>query len=171
MRLLFTALVVALFGSMAGAQVIYMPVQYQYGHGDKYYYGGSDPHVFAAAERVSQLRRLNLVSDEPVRVYSDLIPFGDARLFGFTVTHARNEAYFRAPRYFTMAELNRTAVEVDGVHYVPPAPPTRIRPLVHPQPVVAPAAAPEKRGVIIIIPRKNPQRQPDARPAMFVSAS
>lgn len=176
MRLMLAALMVGMFASMSGAQVIYLPVQYQYGHGEKYYYGGDDPYVFAAAERVSLIRRLNHVHREPVRVYSDLFPFWNAALFGFTPTHARNEAYWRTPRYFTKAELYHSAVEIDGVRYVPPSAPVyRQRGIYNtPRAAAAPAAVrpAEERGVIIIIPKKAPQkRDPDARPAMFVSAS
>ena len=40
--------VVCVLGSISSAAVVYEPVQYQYGYQPRYYYGGSNPAVFAA---------------------------------------------------------------------------------------------------------------------------
>jgi hypothetical protein len=123
--------------SPARSQTIYAPVQYQYGEqGNRYYYGGSDPAVFEMAERRACLDR---ISDHPYtserynhaylhrrligrldRVYSDCVPYMNARVFGYLPVDAANEANANVPRYFRMADLERAAVEMpDGSRVVP----------------------------------------------------
>jgi hypothetical protein len=123
--------------SSAGAQTVYAPVQYQYGRqGDIYYYGGSDPAVFAMAERQACVDRIgdhSYTSDaynhayvhrrligRLDRVYSDCVPYTNARVFGFLPVDAANEANASVPRYFRMADLDRAAVVMpDGSRLVP----------------------------------------------------
>lgn len=162
--------VVTLVASVTSAQIIYLPVQYQYGQQDTYYYGGSDPSIFRQAERDSALRARNNVSNEPVRVYSDLLPFRNARVFGFTIDDARNEAYANAPRYFRKRDLLAGAVNVDGTIYVPPTAPRRYDETVVTRPVISQEERPRNKGVIIIIPRKPAKQENLSKPAMFVSA-
>lgn len=172
MRLVLSAFIVLLMASAASAQVIYLPVQYQYGHDQPYYYGGSDPYIFASAERTSALLRFSGVRAQPVRVYSDLFPYHNAALFGFTPTDARNEAYLRQPRYFRKSDLLEQGVRMNGTLYVPPAPPSREVAPLHVAPVItAPKPADRKRGVIIIIPKKAPEPAAPSKPVVFVSAS
>lgn len=158
----------------AFAQVIYLPVQYQYGGQHKYYYGGSDPHIFARAERDAALLAFRPVSGALPRIYSDLFPYHNAYLFGFRASDAYNEAMRNLPRYFTKADLLDSAVEVDGALVVPPAPPRLAPWAAYPAAPVAPAASPaprkERKGVIIIIPKKPARPSPEARPAMLVCA-
>lgn len=134
------AAVVVLVGSssLVNAQVIYAPVQYQYGQGrHQYYYGGSDPGVFHMAEH---RRALDELSDHPYtsdryndaylhhrligqldRVYSDVVPHGNARVYGYLPVDAANDAYANVPRYFRKADLIRAAVVLpDGSAVVPP---------------------------------------------------
>ena len=172
-----TAVVVFTLSSASLAQTIYAPVQYQYGEGrHRYYYGGSDPSVFAMAER---RRALDEFSDYPYsstrynyaylhhrligqldRVYSDVVPYTNARVYGYLPVDAANDAYANVPRYFRKADLLRAAVELpDGSNVVPP----QARPVVDEngdrlnrvatKPVVKPRA-------ILIIPKK-PARTSD----------
>ncbi len=157
-----------LLTSAAFAQVIYLPVQYQYGQQHKYYYGGNDPLIFARAERESALLAWRSVKRPLPRVYSDLLPFTNAYLYGFRASDAYNQAYQSVPRYFVKRDLLATAVEVDGALIVPPTPPRSLP--VTPYASTAPAPTPAKKGVILIIPRKQPREVKDARPVMFVSA-
>lgn len=171
MRLLLSAIIVSCVASAASAQVFYLPVQYQYGQGERYYYGGSDPAVFASAERTSAMLRFHRSNNPQPRVYSDLFPYANAAWYGFTPTDARNEAYRNQPRYFRKADLLDHAVEVDGAVYVPPAPPRRyVAPHVVVPMIEAPKPAPRPRGVIIIIPKKPAELKTPARTVQFVSA-
>jgi hypothetical protein len=131
------AVVVVASSSLAGAQTIYAPVQYQYGVEQyRYYYGGSDAVVFDRAERTMAIdeltdiphdsRRytqayvhLNLIGQLD-RVYSDVIPSLNARTFGYLPRDAANDAYANVPRYFRKADLVAAAVELpDGSRIVP----------------------------------------------------
>ncbi len=151
--------------SSAPAQVIYLPVQYQYGEQHKYYYGGQDPMLFARAEHDAALLAFQQMKNPLPQIYSDLFPFHNAYLFGFDRSDARNQAYRSQPRYFTKRQLLQSGFEVEGAWIVPATPP--IRPLLIQTP--APAPKPARKGVILIIPKK-PLRT-DAHPAMFVSAT
>lgn len=165
--------VVGASSSHAGAQTIYEPVQYQYGQGEhRYYYGGNDPAVFELAERRAWIDRLG---DHPYdsdrythayvhrrlvgqleRVYSDCVPYLNARAFGYLPVDAANEANANVPRFFRMADLNRAAlVQPDGTRVVP----AQAKPLRLDREAAA-AADPSATGpaakpkTIIIIPRK-----------------
>ena len=123
--------------SYAGAQTIYAPVQYQYGSGEhRYYYGGSDPAVIYRAERQ---RRLDEMSDHSYgsqryndaylhfrligqldRVYSDVVPYMNARVYGYLPQDAANDANANVPLYFRKANLMRASVvQPDGSRVVP----------------------------------------------------
>jgi hypothetical protein len=134
--------VVALFllPSVASAQVIYAPVQYQYkisyaGRPDvTFYYGGSNPLVFERADQIACQNQWNtgtregeygvgllhrgLIGRPPYLVFSDCAPLQNAAVYGMTPADARNEAYARAPRYFTKAGLLSAAMPaVEPEHY------------------------------------------------------
>jgi len=167
MRYLVIALSVLLItsiASVASAQVIYTPVKYQYGSGEsRYYYGGTDPHVFARAERTSRLLAFQDKALDAPPIYSDLFPWWNARLFGFTRSDARNEAYASVPRYFVKGELLEHAVPSGGVLIVPaqrPASPSTPYPAITPE---------RKPGVIIIIPRPQQHRPP--RPKLLMTSA
>ena len=174
LRSIAAAAVVVLVGSsssLVNAQTIYAPVQYQYGEGrHRYYYGGSDPAVLNMAER---RRSVDDLSDHPYtsdrynaaylhyrligqldRVYSDVVPYTNARVYGYLPVDAANDAYANVPRYFRKADLLRAAVDLpDGSSVVP----AQARPVVDlddvrlrrtaTRPVVRPRA-------ILIIPKK-----------------
>ena len=159
--------------SSASAQVFYQPVQYQYFSGGRmYYYGGSDPQVHYNANFLSHVSGYGRtqgyafhsgnidthreVTTEQTRVYTDMIPTWNARIFGFTADDARNEAYNNAPTYFRKADIARVArVQEDGTWVVPSsqaAPCTgtiEIRPY---RPMVRPAVTEPKP--ILIIPQR-----------------
>jgi hypothetical protein len=169
------AAVVVLFAgtsSLVNAQTIYAPVQYQYGQGaHRYYYGGSDPAVFEMAERQ---RCLDEMSDYRYgtdgynaayvhyrlvgrleRVYSDCVPYMNARVYGYRQVDAANDAYANVPTYFRKVDLLRAAVVLpDGSRVVPPqARPVRVD-LDDDSAVTRPVIRPR---AIIIIPKSKPK--------------
>ena len=159
-------------GLSASAQIFYQPVQYQYFSGGRmYYYGGSDPQVHADANYLSNVNGYGRtqgyafhsgnidthreVVTEQTRVYTDMIPTWNARIFGFTADDAHNEANNNAATYFRKADVARVArVQEDGTWVVPasatPMSGTiEIRPW---HPVVKPAVTEPKP--ILIIPKR-----------------
>ncbi len=166
--------VMVALSSTANAQTIYAPVQYQYGtENNRYYYGGSDPAVFALAERqrgIDMLGDHSFTSDRYThayrhrrlvgrldRVYSDLVPYMNARVFGYLPVDAANDASARVPRYFRKADLLRAAVGMpDGTRLVLP----QAQPVGFGHNRVGIRAANEpatKPKAIIIIPRGRPR--------------
>lgn len=156
--------------SHAGAQTIYAPVQYEYGEGeDRYYYGGSDPAVFELAERQACLDRLtdyDYDSDRYThayihrrligqleRVYSDCIPYVNARVYGYLPVDAANDAYANVPRYFRMGDLDRAAIELPDGSRVVPAQAEPIRAELDDEAVDRAVTKPAAK-TIIIIPKK-----------------
>ena len=164
--------------SSARAQTVYTPVRYQYAEqGHHFYYGGSDPAVFDMAERQ---RCLDEISDHPYtsdrynhayvhrrvigqlhRVYSDCVPYVNARVFGFMPVDAANEANANVPRYFRKADLDRAAVEMADGSWVVPA---QARPVVierdrdrHGRAATRPVIKP--RAIIIIKKAKPSDKQ------------
>lgn len=123
-RLLACVAGLLLLASPAFAQVIYEPVQFRYGDRDGgFFYGGDDPAVIAAGKRVEALRdTLPLFRDVrvPPAVYTDVLPYRDARIFGFTRGDARDEAYANVPRHFRKADLLKNAIVTDDAVIVPP---------------------------------------------------
>jgi len=113
------------FPSLAPAQVIYEPVQYQYGSAVKFYYGGRDPAVVAVASNYFSMNTRYFgaygeLATAPLHVFSDHFPYQDATLFGYTSMDAMNEAYANLPRYFRKADLLRVAEpQPDGTMVVP----------------------------------------------------
>lgn len=113
---------------LASAQVIFAPVQYQYGPHPTFYYGGSNPRVFERMAQAGALEYGNartgwyegvsgvgiitprLTSHPPFRVFTDAIPYVNAALYGYTPADARNEANANVPRYFVKADLVDAAV-------------------------------------------------------------
>jgi hypothetical protein len=161
--------------SFANAQTIYAPVQYQYGDTyNRYYYGGSNPAVFAMAERN---RRVDALQDVPYtsdrytqayvhrqligqldRVYSDVVPYINARVFGYLPVDASNDAYANVPRYFRMADLRAAAVvHPDGTRVVP----AQARPVVSGDAARATTRAAIKPRAIIIIPKSAKPKASD----------
>ena len=138
-RICFLATVItaiALSAASSRAQIIYEPVQYQYGDQSKFYYGGTDEHVFARAAAPSdtgadwgRVHGYDFVSgdawvhrevtDQPVRVYSDALPTQNATLYGFTATDAANVANASVPRYFRKADVIAAARQTPGLLIVP----------------------------------------------------
>ena len=128
--------VVLSFVSNSFAQIIYEPVRYQYGDQNKFYYGGSDPGIIRygmgirdAAGRYGRVHGYDFVSGnidthrevsgEPEYVYSDCLGYQNARVYGFTATDARNEAYANLPTYFTKRDLMNAAIPTGSGWVVP----------------------------------------------------
>lgn len=177
---------VGCLASVANAQIIYEPVQYQYGGQNPYYYGGSDPRVHDSALhpwapgttwgrgngfafRSSNLHTHRAVVTERPRTFTDALPFQNAWVYGFTANDARNEAYARQPRYFRKADLIQAARPDDSgrglvvpAHWaeLPPAGTILIRPTSR--------HALEHRGVrpVLIIPKDLLERGDDGDSTM-----
>jgi hypothetical protein len=172
MRCAIALAVVVAMSMVTGAmgQIIYLPVQYQYGQGNPYYYAGSDPriHVAAAYPRSATWGRINghafvsgnvhthrEVATDGLRIYSDCRPFVNMATYGMTVADVHNETYQRVPRYFRKGDLIRSAVVMpDGT-------------------VVVPATAdPEReraaRGSIIIRKYQKPATRPAPKPLIII---
>jgi hypothetical protein len=123
--LLLCALALAV-APVANGQIVYEPVQYQYGGQNPYSYGGQDPRVHVSARhphapgttwgrgngfafRSAGVHTHREVVTERPRVFTDALPYRNAFVYGFTVNDARNEAYARVPTYFRKADLLRSA--------------------------------------------------------------
>ena len=107
--------------SVAEAQIIYEPVQYQYGTGSTFYYGGSDRGVIerGVAETAGYCGQRGYTGT-PTLIYCDAAPTYNARVLGMSIDDARNEAYANVPRYFRKRDLLVNArVEEDGTVVVP----------------------------------------------------
>jgi len=125
--------------SFSSAQIIYQPLQYQYGSGTKFYYGGSDPHVIAngLADVNGRCGAEGYHADAPTLVYCDCMPGLNARVYGMNAADAANEAAMNMPRYFRMRDVLVSAIrEPDGSLLVPPQ--------MHPEPA--------HHGTIVIKP-------------------
>jgi hypothetical protein len=166
--------------SSASAQIIYEPVQYQYGTDRHYYYGGNDPSVFRAAEQYSdgggQFGRVHgfawvsanvmthrEVSTEAPRIYADSMPRTNAAIYGYSMDDARNEAYANVPRYFRMRDLLPFAVPDEGgsLHVPAQLPMTSDGSVIEIKPYVRKSAPTTgvSTGSIIIIPKHLLQEQ------------
>lgn len=141
-------------GSIAQAQVVYTPVQHEYGTGnDRYYYGGSDARVHERAAADAAARAVRGVANSLPQVYSDALPHQpNAAVYGVNASDARNDANNAVPRYFRKRDLIGK-VESDGSITVSPTAPQAFGN----KPVMKPVGTPTtKPGVIIIIPKAKP---------------
>jgi len=162
-----------LAASSSFAQVIYEPVQYQYYSGGRaYYYGGSDPIVHVQANldsldagygrtngyafHAGNIDTHREVTTEQTRVYSDAVPYWNARIYGYTIDDARNAAYADANRFFRKADVVRMArVEADGTWTVPAnATPASGTIDIRPMRPAAPAMRTVEPKPILIIPKR-----------------
>ena len=119
-KLFIFFLVVAGFSTSALAQVIYLPVVFQYQASTSFYYAGRSASVFRDAEYpvAGAFGRVNgwvfasgsvdthrEVATEPARIYTDRLPGRNARLYGYTVADVQNEANAGVPCYFKKRDL------------------------------------------------------------------
>ena len=180
MHRLIAALVVACaIASSASAQIFYEPVRYQYGGQTPWYYGGSDPEMFRAAEIDHAQARDgyamvtgNVLTHRAVTyshpsVYVDALPRGNAAPYGYTPTDARNAAYANAARYFCKRDaLRQAAVDADGaLHVSPNISCERPSGTIEIKPYVQPASAPNR---VFIFPKGLLDRKltNDAKPSV-----
>ena len=183
--------VVLACASQSFGQIIYEPVRYQYGEQNKFYYGGSDPniirHGYGVRDSAGRYGRVNgfdfvsgninthrEVSGEPERVYSDCLGYQNARVYGFTATDARNEAYANIPTYFRKSDLLRAAVPGDGAWVVPaqaqPIPADAVQPMIRITPATTRGASLPKP--LFIIPKDAlKQKQKDAVSGQHVASA
>jgi hypothetical protein len=173
---LFAAFVLAcIIVSSASAQIIYEPVQYQYGGTQApFYYGGNDPDMFRFAEReyalahsgfamahgdVTQYYAVDLTYPH---VYIDQLPRTNAAIYGYNANDARNDAYANAARYFTKRGAMHYAVQDEtGAWHIPPQVSGMHSGTIEIKPYVRPTVAPSP---VIVIPKDMLDRKivPDA---------
>ena len=165
----------------ARAQVIYMPVQYQYSNGGMtYYYGGNDPSMLGYIEHVkcrngypsavtghghNSLRHTLGQIGEPTYVFSDCLKYRNAAVYGYTADDARNEAMAGMPLYFTKRDLLEAAVHAGDGTLVVPASGKAHKMMTHggsatTRPSATQPSEPKPRA-IIIIPKSQPKHAPD----------
>ncbi len=156
--------------SFTSAQLVFEPVQYQYGGQNPFYYGGSNPRVIARANQPAcgDYGRVHgwafvsgndithrEVGTEPLRVYTDCVGrgFTNAAIYGYSVDDARNEAYQSVPLVFRMRDLLAHAQPVsDGTWVVPPTAPLNDGGgTIEIKPYVRPAHTPHP---VLIIPKE-----------------
>jgi hypothetical protein len=180
LRCVAVALCSLVLSTSAFAQVMYEPVRYQYetSRGEKYLYGGVDPRVHAVAGYYGACGfhgyAMNLHNfdggnsfNQPSPMYqrdvvfTDCIPFRDARLFGYTQADARNEAYANSPTYFRKADLLESAIPTATGGWVVPANAPNYVPVMRPTVNVHPtmmrsttSPAGARPGQVIIIPKR-----------------
>lgn len=180
-RVLICALLLV-FVSSASAQIFYEPVEYQYdAGGTKYYYGGSDPAVHQYARlpynsagtwgRVNgyafisgDLRVHREVVNEPQRIYTDATRLSNARLLGYTIDDARNEAYANASRYFVKRDVPALAQRKDG-RWIVPASSGSVRIFKSNGQEITPPPSTMPRP-LLIIPREALERRPPSNNKM-----
>jgi hypothetical protein len=144
MRPLIASIVLALASAPLSAQVIYEPASVQFGSGEQtFYYGGTDAGTVRMGHLTSARQRVfSPIDNQPLRVYTDLLPGINAATFGFDVSDARNELNANIPNHFRKSELVESARDESGILIVPQ------RPLVD---------AP--RGAVMIKPYHPPARK------------
>ena len=203
LRCLAIALCLTLLASPALAQIMYEPVRYQYQtpSGQTYYYGGVDGRVHAAAGYLTgdgvcrgysygaNLHNFDggntfnqpspMYHREPV--FTDCVPFRDARRFGYTAADARNEAYANTPTYFRKADLLASAIPTAEGGWVVPAsaPNVYVAPRVlhrgNGYPATRTTTNPASRpGQVIIIPKRlldKKVKDLDQKPLKVASAT
>lgn len=170
--------------SSASAQVIYEPVQYQYGEAMKYYYGGSNPGMHAYADRVAcrngyPSSMLNSYSSlyntvgqigERRLVLSDCMPYRNAAVFGYDANDARNEAYANVPRYFRKSDLLAAAIPAgDGTLVVPAQARPSAAAMAHDLRDAKPSDP--KPRAILILPKKGLKKEGDTKAVNLVASA
>ena len=157
-KCLLTLGVLILFQSISSAAIIYEPVQYQHRSPDGriYYFGGRHQASVNAAELRALAMRNTNPSDRPDNfitrtdhvpaVYSDVAPYMNLSVYGYTAVDAANEANASVPRYFRKADL-LPAGHLD--HHGDWIVPANAKPLptIH---IVAPTTQPAPHAIIII---------------------
>ena len=178
------AVALSAIASSASAQVIYEPVRYQYGHGMKYYYGGTNASMHAYADEVlcrngypsSHSPRHTGLHDtlgqigEQRYVYTDCLPRRNAAVYGYTAVDAYNEANANVPLYFRKRDLlNAATVAEDGTlvvsAYAKPVAEGAKRDM-----RVARPGEPKPRA-ILILPKKGLKREGDTKPVNLVASA
>jgi hypothetical protein len=156
------AAVVLAAAGIGRAQIVYLPLQYQFQGPQVFYYGGSNPDVFRYATWPGTTKQGMVFSDR-------VSGLQDARYFGYGPDDAANEAYQSVPRYFNKRDILRQAVpQPDGVWAVPAQAGELPKYVATTAGKLQEASANKKPGVIIIIPKKKAAGPVKA--AMFVSA-
>jgi hypothetical protein len=155
-RAISLGLLLALCSTSRGA-VIYEPVQYQYHCGSQvYYYGGRHPEAVADVQRRAYALRhsdpnyqpptFTFHTDVTPAVYSDVAPYMNLSVYGYTATDAQNEANSSMPRYFRKADLLAAGKMCADGNFVVPA---NAIPIPHAH-VDMPTTRPATQAIIII---------------------
>lgn len=166
MRPLIASVVLAITSPLY-AQVIYEPASVQFGSGEQtFYYGGTDAATVRMGYLTSARQRIfSPIDNQPLRVYSDLLPGINAATFGFDVSDARNELNANIPNHFRKSELTRSAHNEAGMTIVPQ------RPLIDAPPgtvVIKPYHPPVRKTYrpVIVIPKPLLQKPLPTAPRM-----
>ena len=122
-----------IFSVSTHAQILYEPVQYQFGSGaERFYYGGRNARLLEFASRYVAHESDNS-SARSLKFHSSPMIFSDR--FGYrevshwtssgksevTISDVRNEAYNNLPRYFSKRDLLAAAVPAEDGSYIIPA--------------------------------------------------
>jgi hypothetical protein len=152
----------------AHAQIFYQPIQFQYDAPRSFYYGGHDPAVFNFAYTPAWL---NGGRAQPLRIYTDSMPYTNARLYGYTIDAAQNEANANAARYFRKSDIVAAKRATPGVLIVPPwaGPDTASAPNAASTSMVRITPSGPHPLMIIPLPRSLPSSQ--SPPASTVASS
>ena len=97
------------------------------------------------------------VTHEPLRAFTDQLPYENAAIYGYTDVGARNQAYANVPRYFVKKDL----IAAGRVETGDNAAPVIVVPA-QAQPVIVtrgPLPAPVVPAAVLIIPTPRPAPQ------------
>jgi hypothetical protein len=160
----------------AFGQIIYEPVQYQYGTARAYYYAGNNPLIHRAAQapsdssgrwgRVGEFATVSATIDthrevvtEHVRTFNDSLGYQDASIYGYTANDARNDANAKQARYFRKSDLIASAIPQSDGSLLVPAQPSVQGPRIY-VPVVQPPEPATAPRPIMIIPKSLLEQKP-----------
>ena len=182
------AVLVCVVASSASAQVIYQPVQVQYGSAMKYYYGGGDPAQHAYADRVacrngfpsattgnyysSLSCTLGQIGENRL-ILSDCLPLRNAAVYGYREHDAVNEANSNAARYYRKSDQLAAAIPAgDGTLVVSAYAPRAEHAMQAADEMKATKASPGeiKPRAIIILPKRAPGNG-DTKPVKHVASA
>ena len=182
----FAAALVCVVASSASAQVIYQPVQAQYGTDMKYYYGGGNADQHAYADRVacrngfpsattgnfySSLHGTLGQVGENRLILSDCLPYRNAAVYGYREHDAVNEANAAAMQYYRKGDLLAVPAGDGTLVSSPYAARADHGPAAGEDMQMArPASGEIKPRAILILPKKAPGKA-DTKPVKFVASA
>jgi hypothetical protein len=167
MRPFIAFIAIAVMSAPLSAQVIYEPANVQFGSGDGvFYYGGTDAHTVRMGHLTSARQRIfSPIDNQPLRVYSDLLPGINAATYGFDVADARNELNANIPNHFRKSELMRDARRDAGITIIPQRP---LDEMTRGSIVIRPYVVPVRKTYrpVLVIPKSILKRPLPTAPSM-----